>query len=74
MHAGRLLQVRREQVAAVAEGELQEGGRAAAAVMAAADGARAWSSGKGGAFFAPGASAQPFVRFDLMLASFRRGR
>ena len=46
--------MRAEQIAAVAEGDLQEGGPAAAGVLAAADGARGWSCGRGGAYFAPG--------------------
>ncbi len=51
----RLVQVRAEQIAAVMEGDLAgEGGRAAAAVVEAADAARSWSAGKGGAFYAQG--------------------
>ena len=51
----RLVQVRAAQIAAVMEGDLAgEAGRAAAAVVEAADAARAWSAGKGGAFYAQG--------------------
>lgn len=49
------MQVRAAQIAAVMEGDLAgEAGRAAAAVVEAADAARAWSAGKGGAFYAQG--------------------
>ncbi|KAK9908752.1 hypothetical protein WJX75_002337 [Coccomyxa subellipsoidea] len=54
----RLVQVRAAQIAAVMEGDLAgEAGRAAAAVVEAADAARAWSAGKGGAFYAQGTGA-----------------
>ncbi|BDA41503.1 probable helicase HelY [Coccomyxa sp. Obi] len=54
----RLVQVRAHQIAAVMEGDLAgEGGRAAAAIVGAADSVRAWTAGKGGAFYAQGTGA-----------------
>lgn len=51
----RLVQVRAHQIAAVMEGDLAgEGGSAAAAIVGAADSVRAWTAGKGGAFYAQG--------------------
>ena len=47
--------MRAQQIAAVMEGDLAgEGGRAAAAITGAADAVRAWTAGKGGAFYAQG--------------------
>jgi len=58
----RLLQVKAEQIAGIMEGDLAgEGGTAASTIMAAADSARMWNAGKGGAYYAPGESL-PFCR------------
>lgn len=49
------MQIRAEQVAGIMEGDLGgEGGPAASTIMAAADSARMWNAGKGGAYWAPG--------------------
>ena len=71
MDLRRLLQVRAEQIAAVAEGDLQEGGPAAAGILAAADGVRAWSCGRGGAFFAPGGCCKPPCLAAPLILGFR---
>ena len=55
----RLLQIRAEQVAGIMEGGLAgESGPAASTITAAADSARMWNAGKGGAYWAPGARRQ----------------
>lgn len=65
------MQVRVQQIAAVMEGDLQEGGRTAAAIVAAADAVRTWAVGKGGAFFAAG---EPSARLILSILGVTAGR
>ncbi len=73
----RLLQVKAEQIAGIMEGELAgEGGPAASTITAAADSARMWNAGKGGAYWAPGVllHLMSLAYITLTKSALKRGR